>query len=154
LAGALTEQLEQIAKAQGGMVPVHGRLFAQWLHYAFPRECPFPHKMGMVSAVTPTQYGDDYVASESDMKKHAANASKASIPISVNKDELQWMSQWSPDEEFIVDYSSELSMSWQMRALLGVAGVALLIFGVAGGAVTFNKKTSVAGGLSGQRVYV
>merc|ERR1719218_214252 len=34
------------------------------------------------------------------LTKHAANATKATIPISVNKEELQWMSQWSPDEEF------------------------------------------------------
>jgi len=151
LDGALTEQLEQIAKAQGGMVPLHGRLFAQWLHYVFPRECPFPHKIGMVSAVTPTQYGEEYVASETDMKKHAANATKATIPISVNKEELQWMSQWSPDEEFIVDYSSELGMSWETRMFLGLAGVILLIFGVTGGAVTFNRKAAFRGG---QKCYV
>ena len=23
------------------MVPLHGRLFSQWLHYVFPRECAF-----------------------------------------------------------------------------------------------------------------
>ncbi|OLP24478.1 hypothetical protein AK812_SmicGene48940, partial [Symbiodinium microadriaticum] len=22
--------------------PLHGRLFAQWMHYAFPHECPYP----------------------------------------------------------------------------------------------------------------
>ncbi|CAE7211809.1 unnamed protein product [Symbiodinium sp. CCMP2592] len=27
-------------------VPLHGRLFAQWLHHAFPRDCPFPHVSG------------------------------------------------------------------------------------------------------------
>merc|ERR1719401_1298467 len=47
LEGSLTSQLEQIAGAHGGEVPLHGRLFAQWLHYAFPRECPFPHKAGV-----------------------------------------------------------------------------------------------------------
>jgi len=141
LSGALTEQLEQIASNQGGMVPLHGRLFAQWLHYVFPRECPFPHRMGMISAVTPSQYGEEYVASETDMKKHAANASRASIPVTVNKDELQWMSQWSDEEEFIVDYSSELGMSWEKRVLLGIAGLVLLIFGISGGVVSCSSKT-------------
>jgi hypothetical protein len=28
----LKKQLDQIAKNHGGMVPLHGRLFAQWLH--------------------------------------------------------------------------------------------------------------------------
>merc|ERR1740130_24241 len=43
LNAALIQQLEQVAKANDGQVPLHGRLFAQWLHYVFPRECPFPH---------------------------------------------------------------------------------------------------------------
>merc|ERR1719482_355608 len=145
LKGELTEQPGLIANMQGGVVPLHGRLFSQWLHYVFPRECPFPHKLGLTSSVTPIQYGEDYVATDSDMKKHAVNASKASIPISVNKDELQWMSQWSPDEEFIVDYSSELGMSWERRLLLGVAGIVLLVFGITGGSITFRSKTIARG---------
>ena len=27
-------------------VRLHSRLFSQWLHYTFPRDCPFPHKIG------------------------------------------------------------------------------------------------------------
>merc|ERR1719310_272064 len=65
-------QLEQVAKNHGGMVPLHGRLFAQWLHYVFPHECPFPHKVGSVTAATPDQFGDDYIASQEDMQKHAS----------------------------------------------------------------------------------
>jgi len=38
----LMQQLDNIAKAHGGRVPLHGRLFAQWLHHAFPRECNYP----------------------------------------------------------------------------------------------------------------
>ena len=33
LDASLVRQLEQIARNHGGMVPLHGRLFAQWLHY-------------------------------------------------------------------------------------------------------------------------
>merc|ERR1719386_533074 len=42
--GELTKQLYRIAEINGGRIPLHGRLFAQWLHYVFPRECPYPHK--------------------------------------------------------------------------------------------------------------
>jgi len=139
LPSELTVQLEQIASSQGGVVPLHGRLFAQWLHYVFPRECPFPHKKGMISSVTPAQYGEEYVASESDMKKHARNVTLANITVS--KEDLHWMSQWSPEEEFIVDYSSELGMSWEKRLLLGISGFALLAFGITGGVVSYNKKS-------------
>ena len=34
----------------GGKVPIHGRLFAQWLHYVFPRDCAFPYKSGQTQA--------------------------------------------------------------------------------------------------------
>ena len=36
---ALLDRLEEIASHHGGSVPLHGRLFSQWLHHAFPREC-------------------------------------------------------------------------------------------------------------------
>lgn len=145
--GALTLQLEQVAKTNGGTVPLHGRLFAQWLHYVFPRECPFPHRMGMVSSVTPSQYGQEYVASAEDMKKIAKNASSA-IPDALSKDELQWMSQWSPQEEFIMDYSSEITMPWYQRLIIGCGGLLLVTLGGLGGINHWGKpspKSSMAG---------
>merc|ERR1719352_768084 len=43
---ALLDRLEEITSHHGGTVPLHGRLFSQWLHHAFPRECPYPHVSG------------------------------------------------------------------------------------------------------------
>jgi len=40
---SLVAKLSGIAAHSGGMVPLHGRLFTQWLHFAFPHECPYPH---------------------------------------------------------------------------------------------------------------
>ena len=34
--------MEMIADKHHGEVPLHGRLFSQWLHYVFPQECPYP----------------------------------------------------------------------------------------------------------------
>ena len=42
------------------------------------------------------------------MHKHAANASAAGIPADVKKEDLQWMSQWSEEEELMADYSVQL----------------------------------------------
>merc|ERR1719277_575835 len=42
-------RLEEVASHHGGLVPLHGRLFAQWLHYASPRECQFPHVAGTIN---------------------------------------------------------------------------------------------------------
>jgi hypothetical protein len=39
----LVAKLSGIAAHNGGTVPLHGRLFTQWLHFAFPHECPYPH---------------------------------------------------------------------------------------------------------------
>lgn len=40
----------------GGKVPLHGRLLAQWLHYVFPQECPYPHLAGSVNPQTPQRW--------------------------------------------------------------------------------------------------
>ena len=60
--------------------------------------------MDTVSATTPPQYGNYYLASDADMKMHAANTT--ALDISVTKEELQWLSQWCTDEELMMDYSS------------------------------------------------
>merc|ERR1719401_90558 len=49
----LQRRLGEIAMHHGGLVPLHGRLFAQWLHYAYPRECQFPHVAGTVNPIRP-----------------------------------------------------------------------------------------------------
>jgi hypothetical protein len=100
----MIEQLNKVAKSHGGMVPLHSRLFAQWLHYVFPHECPFPHKAGATSSATPSEFGTDYIASKQDMKKHASNAT--ALDVAVTKEELQWLSQWSADEELIMEYNT------------------------------------------------
>jgi hypothetical protein len=45
----LRNKLETAAQRHGGEVPLHGRLFRQWLHYAFPHECPLPISTGIPS---------------------------------------------------------------------------------------------------------
>merc|ERR1719487_3173194 len=57
LNGTLRIRLEEIAaQNEDGLVPIHGRLFAQWLHYAFPRDCPYPHVAGTTNPETPLRY--------------------------------------------------------------------------------------------------
>merc|ERR1719323_111524 len=64
---SLLAQLDSIAKVHNGQVPLHGRLFAQWLHYLYPHQCPFPHKMGQASAITPAEYGDKAALTQEEM---------------------------------------------------------------------------------------
>jgi len=110
LVGALTAQLKRVAAAHGGKVPLHSRLFSQWLHYVFPRECPFPHKAGAATSTTPTEYGGSYIASKEEMANIAyAPPSNESASASTEADELH--SQWSEEEEFFADYGHELVSS-------------------------------------------
>jgi len=113
IAAGLEQQLQQIAAANDGLVPLHGRLFAQWLHYAFPRECPFPHKRGTAAAVTPLEFGVEYLASGNEMEKHASTENATS---ELDMGDLQWMSQWSSEEELLTD-SVELRAPWESRHL-------------------------------------
>jgi len=105
LTAALATQLKRIADTHHGKVPLHGRLFSQWMHYAFPQECPFPHLSGKAAARTPVEFGDSYAATLKEMRKHAKkktlnDAAPAHLPI-----EEQWgMSQWSHEEELLADY--------------------------------------------------
>jgi hypothetical protein len=49
-------RLKSIAEQHGGRVPLHGRLFAQWMHHAFPTVCPYPHASGAINPQTPDEW--------------------------------------------------------------------------------------------------
>eukprot|EP00401_Gymnodinium_catenatum_P074578 CAMPEP_0117562680 /NCGR_PEP_ID=MMETSP0784-20121206/55085_1 /TAXON_ID=39447 /ORGANISM="" /LENGTH=573 /DNA_ID=CAMNT_0005360265 /DNA_START=31 /DNA_END=1752 /DNA_ORIENTATION=+ len=137
---ALRSQLQRIADTHGGSVPLHARLFAQWLHYVFPRECPFPHRAGVASALTPSQFGGGFMASEEDVSRHAAGRGENASLIA-DHDEAQWMAQWSEDEELIVDYSLVLSAPWQGQRRVATIGAVLV-----GLALVVAAATSGGGG--------
>merc|ERR1719343_452025 len=50
LSGSLRRKLDMIAEQHGGLVPLHGRMFAQFMHHAFPNECPQPRAPGATEA--------------------------------------------------------------------------------------------------------
>lgn len=58
MSAALRRRLYDVAEAPGnmGMVYLHGRLFAQWMHHAFPRQCPYPHEIGTTGPQTPDEW--------------------------------------------------------------------------------------------------
>jgi len=142
LSRGLVEQLHIVAKTHGGVVPLHGRLFAQWLHYAFPRECPFPHKMGSFSkaqTLTPEQFAEQsgygFIASQDAMSEAVAAgiaSGNETIPDSLTEQDEQWMSQWNSEEEFFAEYRN-MQAPWEGRGwsrslllFLGFIGVSVL----------------------------
>jgi hypothetical protein len=72
-------RLQSIADMHGGWVPLHSRLFAQWMHHAFPRECPYPHESGTTSPQTPDEWMQE--TGEKDSK-----ASKEEMLYVINSD--------------------------------------------------------------------
>jgi len=56
----LQDKLHDVAVQHGGQVPLHGRLFAQWLHFAFPQECPFPHLVENASVMTAQHWQNNF----------------------------------------------------------------------------------------------
>jgi len=125
----MAQLLEKIAADNGGTVPLHGRLFAQWLHYAFPRECPFP-SAGKVQMATPSEYGNGSFTSHAERQQHIkkAFADVAWKTLeSVPKEELFWMSQWDWSEELRVELLPELAAptSRGYAGFLSISGILL-----------------------------
>jgi hypothetical protein len=107
LSTVMLHRLNGIAMRHGGKVPLYGRLFAQWLHHAYPRECPFPHLSG---SIAPKQQRDflggnatkSTKASLAVMKVHAQRSARINTSL-----ESQVMAS-SPVEHVAWTYEEEL----------------------------------------------
>eukprot|EP00746_Dinoflagellata_sp_MGD_P150112 gnl/MRDRNA2_/MRDRNA2_82043_c0_seq1.p1 gnl/MRDRNA2_/MRDRNA2_82043_c0~~gnl/MRDRNA2_/MRDRNA2_82043_c0_seq1.p1 ORF type:complete len:609 (+),score=122.05 gnl/MRDRNA2_/MRDRNA2_82043_c0_seq1:105-1829(+) len=97
LSTAMTSALSSVAELHGGEVPLHGRLFAQWLHYAFPHECPYPHMSKGFNPLTSSEWfaqkGKDAMATEDEVSKYSAGSTN------MQEEEVHSMSQWTLEEE-------------------------------------------------------
>merc|ERR1740120_330041 len=129
---ALRAQLLRVAQTHSGRVPLHGRLFAQWLHYVFPRECAFPHKAGDASALTPAQFGEDSIASPEMVDKHVAEdvIHQDLIGGNTSSEPGLWMSQWSEEEELLGDYSLQSGVSPNGNHVLTAGAAAAAVVGL------------------------
>merc|ERR1719401_267592 len=99
---ALLERLTEVANAADGSVQLHGRLFAQWMHHAFPLECPYPHASGTtISQTTPRGLegtGEEALATEEEMESFINNTS-----MSINDTMVSDTLLWSSDEELLIE---------------------------------------------------
>merc|ERR550537_696405 len=91
---ALKEKLYIVASHHDGEVPIHGRFFAQWLHFAFPNECPFPQITESAAVLTPSQWLDAQVWTASEEERQHMEHSNTLVTT----EEAPFMSQWSDDE--------------------------------------------------------
>jgi hypothetical protein len=98
ISARLLGRLNDIAANNDGLVPLHARMFAQWMHHVYPRECPFPHMSGTFNALRMEDYaketGFNAAASEDEMRQCVADASPAEEAGEII---------WSDQDEFYVE---------------------------------------------------
>jgi hypothetical protein len=125
----LPQKLHAIAIRHGGMIPLHGRLFAQWLHFAFPHECPYPSIIESNTALTPSSWLDEgKTASADERKQHVEASSAASAPV---MGDFEIDQRWSDHEVLPVLGQSHSPMfqigTGAMRAAVQLAAVGVVI---------------------------
>merc|ERR1719282_66868 len=118
LSSTLMDRLSDIASHHGGRVPLHGRLFAQWLHHAYPLECPYPHLSGTTNPLLAEQFvaatgAEAEKASTEEIMEHIASDScaitaeghvkcadeSAEIPWSDTEELLTWRPKFAVTKE-------------------------------------------------------
>jgi len=119
----LVQRLHAIAHQHDGVVPIYGRLFAQWMHHAFPRECPYPHLSGSTKPRNIWDFMDnaraDPVASKEDMSLLASKKLRRQSDVR----QIPWLSE----EEVFVDPSfftpAHLHGMMMLHLAMGIIGL-------------------------------
>jgi len=125
LPSQLLARLDDAAATHGGTVQLHGRLFGQWMHHAFPRECPFPHVAGSTNPQTPDEWMTESTqsfASKQEMRRYAEMA-KTDEP-----DKAPTELHWIHEEELLVPFPvkpapTQRSKFWLFSSVLMLSAV-------------------------------
>jgi len=133
LPAMLRRRLDEIAQTHGDRVPLHGRLFAQWMHHAYPRECSYPHVSGTINPKRAEDFqaetGFEAIATAEEMQQHLEMAPRTRFSRRPDDSEC---TPWTTEEEFFVPKPSPVaedshkSTSAMRTVVRGVAFVTLL----------------------------
>jgi len=146
----LVWRLRDVADYHGSSrVPLHGRLFAQWMHYVYPQECPYPHLSGTTQPRRPDEYEEetdqDATATEEEMLR-LIEEGRQHRSKSAASDELDGAcsSMWLMEEELVVpevslardepvaESTAARRPAMQRVAFIGAAGSLLVALAAAG----------------------
>lgn len=139
----LHERMRTIADKNGGEVPLHGRLFAQWLHHAFPNECAYPLVVGNAAALAPSywQDGSRTTASAEERRRHVEEApdiEDGSREIPWSEEELLILHE--PSVRKVGAFRGMMRAAMQLAMLLVVIRTAMASwYGMAGARVEGPK---------------
>merc|ERR1719254_276938 len=130
LSETLLQRLNEIAEIHGGSVQLHGRLFAQWMHHAFPRECPYPHVSGTTNPQTPDEWlestGEETTATKEEMQSFINNTS-----VGINDTAVPDTLLWSSEEELLIEPPLRMrpaSVTLRIFALYAAGAVLIVQF--------------------------
>jgi len=130
LSSVLVSRLHAIANLHEGSVPLHGRLFAQWMHHAFPRECPFPHEAGTIKPITPDEFIHHFgtvEATMTEMVKHNQTQYEDRVLNVPAADTLPW----TMVEELVSSHefdSNKKPTAWTaLRPIMAVVALASVV---------------------------
>lgn len=103
----LKQRLQDIAEHHNGRVPLHGRLFAQWMHHAYPRECQYPHLAGTTKPVTQEEWmennNEPIMAGEADIRALLETSKAASVQEVAKEPKQTEELPWLQSEELFVN---------------------------------------------------
>merc|ERR1719367_576374 len=123
LSASLLTRLGEIADHHHGLVPLHGRFFAQWMHHAYPLECPYPHGAGTVSPLTADEWmeqagANEVVASAADRSRFIQQAELAAqVAAQASSEALPW----TMEEELLVTHKRQQASQEGYQMLRKVA---------------------------------
>jgi hypothetical protein len=130
LSPLLRSRLTEVADHHNGSIPLHGRLFLQWMHLAYPMECSFPHLSGTTSPMTSSEYmrktGSRAASTRKDMTGHIFESSSSGDK---QDSEEGSCSMWSMEEDLVSTHRLTSTETAPSRAGSGVVSnlrVALL----------------------------
>jgi len=138
LPSGLVGKLEEVAAHHGGVVPLHGRLFAQWMHYAYPRECVYPHVSDTVGGLSAKEW-QSATGMPSALKKTEAAAFAETLPKAADaqpcdsEDGDGCMAMWVPEEELVdatnwlADRTAQRDQAFSLRQVLGLLALLALV---------------------------
>jgi hypothetical protein len=152
LPSSLMRHLRHIADVHGGRVPIHSRLFAQWMHNAYPHECPYPHTAGTTAPMTPEMWleetGNASQLSKGEMKNYIAMGSHAHAQCGKWLDVEELYVPWTAHAEqkasatdFFSGQSSSISIIACVGALSSMVFVSMHVYR------NFGATSSMSSGL-------
>jgi hypothetical protein len=124
----LKDRLDSIARQHGGVIALHGRMLAEWLHAVFPRECPYPHSTGTIDPSAAHTSSDDmkfasnYYLEKVVEEQRLAHLAVAKADRLASVEGMGGRQRWSEQEELLAHH--EQSQSQGAEAMAGLLSAA------------------------------